>query len=252
MIFTTNNNSKFDFINKYFELVNMDNKVTARITEREAAIKAWLKELEEVKGAKFPVLPERIYEALDNIKVSNAIEELTPSIEIQEFINENEVEALVYEWFYDGGEVDNIYAEAASAYKTCLFDGKPGNTDLLELPDNEGFEMNPSLENPINKTWSGFCLDPVMNIWYEELATEFSNKFNEYYELNEELEINIDLDMVTDAYDELFHLKLVSLMREAFLKAFEKNPIQITTGKPFHIFIQRHERWPMHVLSLNE
>lgn len=230
----------------------MNNTAAIRISEREEAIKKWLKELIEVKGAKLPVMPETVYNALESINVSNAIKEFTPEITgLQNFINENNVQALVYEWFYDGGEVDNIHVDEGYAYKYCQFDGKPGNTDLLSIDEHEGFEMDPELNEQINDSFGGFCLDPVMNVWYEKLATEFSGKFNEYYDLNSEADIDVDLDMVTDAYDELFHLKLITLIRQAYQKALEANPIKVETGKPFHLFIKRHERWPMHVLSLN-
>lgn len=230
----------------------MNNTAAARISEREQAIKNWLAELTEVKGAKLPLMPEIVYDALANINVSNAIKEFTPDItELQKFINENGIQALVYEWFYDGGQVNNIHAYEGYAYAECIFDGKPGNTDLLSLDEHEGFEMEPELNHQINDSFGGFCLDPVMNIWYEKLAKEFSGKFNEYYDLNAEEDIDVDLDMVTDAYDELFHLKLIMLIRQAYQKTLEANPIKIDTGKPFHLFIQRHERWPMHVLSLN-
>lgn len=230
----------------------MNNAAATRISEREQAIKTWLKELIEVKGAKLPVMPETVYDALANINITEAIKEFTPDItELQKFINENGIQALVYEWFYDGGQVNNIHAYEGYAYAECTFDGKPGNTDLLSLDEHEGFEMEPELNEQINDSFGGFCLDPVMNVWYEKLAREFSGKFNEYYDLNAEADIDVDLDMVKDAYDELFHLKLIVLIRQAYQKALEANPIKIDTGKPFHLFIQRHERWPMHVLSLN-
>ena len=230
----------------------MDNKVTTRITEREAAIKAWLKELEEVKGAKFPVLPERIYEALDTINVAIAIKEFTPdTIEMQDAINENSLEALVFEWYYDGHQMKGVCVEGI-LFETCLFTGKPSKTDLLTIPNHEGFEMDPELEVADEDEFYGFCIDPVMNVWYEVLSKEFDDKSEEYRDLNTTLKNGVDINMIENAYTELFHLKLVTLLREAHLTAFEKNPIQITTGKPFHIFIQRHERWPMHVLTLNE
>ncbi len=230
----------------------MNNTAAIRISEREQAIKKWLTELIEVQGAKLPVMPDAIYDALENINITNAIKEFTPdSAALQNFINENSIQALVYQWYYDGGEVNNIHAEEGYAYKDCQFDGKPGNTDLLSIDEHEGFEMEPELNDQINDTFGGFCLDPVMNVWYEDLATEFSSKFNEYYDLNSEADIHVDLDMVKDAYDELFHLKLVTLIRQAYQKAIKENPIKINTEKPFHLFIQRHERWPMHVLSLN-
>lgn len=230
----------------------MNNTAAIRISEREQAIKKWLIELTEVKGAKLPVMPETVYDALANINITEAIKEFTPdATELQKFINENGIQALVYEWFYDGGEVNNIHAYEGYAYAECTFDGKPGNTDLLSLDEHEGFEMEPELNEQINDSFVGFCLDPVMNVWYEKLATEFSDKFDEYYDLNSEAEVDVDLDMVTDAYDELFHLKLITLIRQAYQKVLEANPIKIETGKAFHLFIKRHERWPMHVLSLN-
>ncbi|GGF21335.1 hypothetical protein [Flavobacterium limi] len=230
----------------------MDNTAAIRISEREQAIKKWLKELIEEKGAKLPVMPETVYDALENINVSNAIKEFAPDItDLQNFINENNAQALVYEWFYDGGEVNNIHAYEGYAYRECIFDGKPGNTDLLSIDGHDGFEMEPELNEQINDSFGGFCLDPVMNVWYEKLAVEFSGKFNEYYDLNSKADIEVDLDTVTSAYDELFHLKLITLIRQAHQKALEANPIKIDTGKSFHLFIKRHERWPMHVLSLN-
>jgi hypothetical protein len=230
----------------------MNNTAAIRISVREQAIKTWLKELTEVKGAKLPVPPEAIYDALKNIDISAAIKEFTPdATALQNFINNNSVQALVFEWHYDGGEVNNIYAHEGYAYKDCQFDGTPGNTDLLTIDGHEGFEMEPELGGIINDSFGGFCLDPVMNVWYEKLAIEFSSKFNAYYDLNSEADINVDLDEVTDAYDELFHLKLVTLIRQAYQKALEENPVKIDTGKSFHLFIKRHERWPMHVLSLN-
>lgn len=230
----------------------MDNKSITRILERETAIKEWLKDVIEVQDAKLPIMPEKIFEALESINVPNAIQEFASGIVgIQDFLNENNVQALVYEWFYDGGEVNNIHADTVYAYKTCFFDGKPGDTDELNLPNYEGFEMNPELDNQISQACTGFCLDPVMNVWYENLAPEFKSKFNEYYNLNDEAEIDVDLDLVENAYNELFQLKLVSLLREAYFKTLKENPIKITTENPLHIFIKRHERWPMHVLSLN-
>jgi hypothetical protein len=208
----------------------MNNAAATRISEREQSIKKWLKELIEVKGAKLPVMPETIYDALANINIMQAIKEFTPDIAaLQSFINENSANALVYEWYYDGGEVNNIYVEDGYAYKDCQFDGKPGNTDLLSLDEHDGFEMEPELNHQINDSFGGFCLDPVMNVWYEKLAGEFSDKFNEYYDLNSEADIDVDLDMVTDAYDELFHLKLITLIRQAYQKALETNPVKINT-----------------------
>lgn len=229
----------------------MDNKAEIRIKEREAAIKAWLKELEEVKGAKLPVSPERIYEALENIDVAKALKEFTSDeIDLQDFINENAAQAVIYEWYYDGNQVKNIFTEEGYACESCLFDDE-SCIDVLELPDSPGFERDPEFEDYCDDTLYCFCIDSVMNVWYEELSPEFSNKSDEYIDLNSKLGVKVDLNNIKFAYDELFHLKLVSLIREAHLKAFEENPIQITTGKPFHMFIQRHERWPMHILSLN-
>jgi hypothetical protein len=103
----------------------MNNTAAIRISEREQSIKKWLKELIEVKGAKLPVMPKTVYDALESIDVSNAIKEFTPeTIDLQNFINENNVQALVYEWFYDGGRVNNIHIEEGYAYKYCEFDGR--------------------------------------------------------------------------------------------------------------------------------
>lgn len=231
----------------------MDNKATIRINEREAAVKAWLKELEE-KGVKFPILPERIYDALDNINVVEAIQTFTLDtpdiIDLQNRINENCLEALIFEWFYSGSQVNDVYADGI-LFETCVFNGEPSKTDLLKIPNCAGFEMDPELGDVNDDGLFAFCLDPVMNVWYEKLSKEFDDKFHEYRDLNAKLKHGVYINEIEKAYTELFHLKLVTLLREAYLKTFEKNPMQITTGKPFHLFIQTHERWPMHILSLN-
>lgn len=230
----------------------MNNEASKRIQSREAAVKAWLKETIEVKGPKLPVIVERVYAALESIDEEAAINEFSPDIiELQDFVNANEVLALEYEWSYDGGRVRFIHADEVYAYKSCEYDGKPGKTDLLTIPGHDGLEMDPVLGDVLDESWAGFCLDPVMNALYAEFDVEYYDKSEEYNNLNREAGIDIDLATVNNAYHELFHLKMMTLIREAYTRAIAENPINISTGKPLHIFIKRHERWPMHVLSLN-
>lgn len=231
----------------------MDKKATIRNSEREIALKLWINEEIIKKGAKLPVMPEEVYEALEKINISNAINELALDIPLViDFVNKKNVQAIVYNWFYDGGEENDIYADDVSAYGACDFDGKPGNIDLIKLPNNEGLEMDIKFENRINNdAIDGFCLDPVMNNLYGQFLPKWRELFDDFYEINEELDIDVDLDDVTVAYEELFHLKLISILREAYFTSFNDNLVKITTGNPFHIFIKRHGRWPMHVLSLN-
>lgn len=231
----------------------MNSKGVQIVSEREAAIKTWLKDLVEVKGAKLPVSPEQIYEALDSIDTEAAINEFSPdTAELQVYVNNNHVEALVFEWFYDGGSPGmGCFVEEGYGYRKCAFDGAPGHTDLLTIDGNEGFEMDPELEDAVDESYAGLCLDPVMNVWYNKLAIEFKDKFDEYYNLNSNAGNAVDLDEVNDAYSELFHLKLVALMRQSYMQALQNDPITITKGKPLHVFIKRHERWPLHIISLN-
>lgn len=230
----------------------MNNNAINRVLAREAAVKAWLKGICEIKGVRLPIEPEAVYEALGNINTAEAKHEFAPVIEdLEEYVNKNKVEALVYEWYYDGREVRDIYVEESYAYQNCEFEDSPAGTDLIKIPGNDGFEMDPKFDKMVKDTYAGFCLDPVMNAYYEGLSTIYRAKFDEYYTLNDEAGIDIDLDEVNYAYEELFHLKLVALIREAYLEALAQHPINITTGRPLHIFISRHERWPLHVLSMN-
>lgn len=230
----------------------MDNKIAIRNSQRDQAMKVWLK-TEVEKGAKLPVMPDEVYEALDKIDITSVIEKLGLDIpKVIKFVNENNVGAIVYNWFYDGGEADNIHIEEVSVYETCEFDEKSKNTDLIKLLNVEGLEVDPKFKNEIdNDSIDIFCLDPIMGALYGTILPKWNDKFDEYYDINDELDIDVDLDEITDAYQELFHLKLITVLREIYLEALNVNPLKVTTGKPFHIFIKRHERWPMQVLSLN-
>lgn len=210
----------------------LNEKSRERLEKRAAAIRNYL----EKNGDHSKVLS--ILDAVDSeMEESKLCKELSSLKEIASYAAENEskVQALIYEWYYGGSADDGGWSEGY-LFDTCKFNGEASMTDLFKLPDFPGSETEPEMGDGVGDEFGGISLD-VMTPWYElaeKLEEEDAKSFWAY----------------SDAYNELFLIKLCTIMRSACEKTYaDQSPEGLTL--PFHIFISLHERWPLHVYTID-
>ncbi|WP_444997144.1 hypothetical protein [Aliikangiella sp. IMCC44359] len=225
------------------------------------AIAHYLNHLCQDKVSLLPKPPCEIIKVIDNLKHSEIIAKIKKDLpDFTTTLVEKKAEALVFEWNYDGGDEENIWAELSYPYRSCQFFDRIANTDKLNDIDAPSVELEPKLEEPLEEN-GGFCLDPVMNPWYADISPQFDDKFDEYDSMDEQSIKNLNIshlnleygpaafiEEIQDLFTELFQLKLVMMLRTTVIELFHSNP-DYKTEQLFHVYLQRHERWPMHVAS---
>ena len=191
-----------------------------------------VKIIETIKQSSLKDYVNRALDLYSNIdeKASIAdIESRLPKFEsdnIEDYIttsvSANQIQALVFHWNYDGGSSDCI--AFGSLYESCTYD-ESGDTDKYN------FEMNITTNNCIAEEYADMKVN-VMKPWY-------------------------DLDMEGDIEDDDLSAEINALFTAKFCLCFQKACQNVYNGldkafikRPFHVFIERHGRWPMHVFSL--
>lgn len=139
-------------------------------------------------------------------------------------------EAMVFSWYYDGYDIPD--KATGKAFEICSL-------------NNEFLFSNGSLERE-NPEFSGqefylgyLSTDRVMNVWYELEIERFEDLDEEIF--IKDLTNNLEYD-INEVYQELFMLKLVSLLRMAYQGILEED-------KPKYLMIKTHDRWPILVIN---
>jgi len=183
--------------------------------------------VENQQGIELPLTPEKVKEILNNFDENTMVSDYKSQLsDIITDINTQDTSfnTMIFSWFYDGGEEPDH--ATGIAYEKCEV-----NYDFL-VSNGHLERENPFLEGQtyeLDYLFTGNVLDS----WYEL-------DMNVFFGLGDDICIQtseIDFIELSEVYNELFTLKLMSFLAKAYA--------QITTKKPKYFFIQRQDRWPL-------
>lgn len=212
-------------------MINIDE---SKLVAREVAIKSWLK---QNGAAEYLNEAERLLADVDHASLR---EEFVDEIEgaLIGCIENEEIRALDFSWYYGGSPIDVAYAYGLSHGEST---GALSNTDLgpKELP---GIEIEMEHGHLIDEDFSCLSVYRVFNIWVTELKPVIENA-----NFTNEVASNME-----SLFTELFQIANYKLGYDACQDPRIKTLFpQLHSRAPFWVTMTRHGRWSVPILVIN-